>query len=470
MAFTAPTVDDSFDAKSPYRPTFLSLLTHATPSAERNRRRFARSLASIDAQVLVDGGWMLGLGQEEATRSLLRTYRRLPAVRFETVAGSSGSPVVFRRASHGGSTWVYAVNDSPYATAAQVRVDASADTYFSYLANPAYADPECDKSAAYLKDEKTTPFLVVMDTHMTETAMLADMVLPAATYLEGWGCEFAPPLDGNPVFNLGQPVVSLISAAEALRSPSFDAGKLIDPTFRPLGEAKEVGNVFLKLGKDLGGAAEKRLPYKDTQDFLSHMISSVLPDGIVLADLKKKGFWTNKKSRILEEQSLAINRGLRLPEYVPFPTRENKNPNQFILTPFKTNLGTNGMENSKWAREILHENRLWMNKQKAAQLGIKNGEKIRVTSSVGSLTLRVLITNLIHPESVALAEGLGHTAFGSLARAQKSQSKDTDTELLWWSKKGKGVNPYSTIENRADPVGGGLASKDTMVQVYKIEE
>ena len=350
------------------------------------------------------------------------------------------------------------------------RVDASVDTYFSYLANPAYADPECDKSAAFLKDEKTTPFLVVMDTHMTETAMLADMVLPAATYLEGWGCEFAPPLDGNPVFNLGQPVVSLISAAEALRSPSFDAGKLIDPTFRPLGEAKEVGNVFLKLGKDLGGAAEKRLPYKDTQDFLSHMISSVLPDGIVLADLKKKGFWTNKKSRILEEQSLAINRGLRLPEYVPFPTRENKNPNQFILTPFKTNLGTNGMENSKWAREILHENRLWMNKQKAAQLGIKNGEKIRVTSSVGSLTLRVLITNLIHPESVALAEGLGHTAFGSLARAQKSQSKDTDTELLWWSKKGKGVNPYSIIENRADPVGGGLASKDTVVQVYKIEE
>jgi anaerobic selenocysteine-containing dehydrogenase len=146
------------------------------------------------------------------------------------------------------------------------------------------------------------------------------------------------------------------------------------------------------------------------------------------------------------------------------------NPTQFILTPFKTNLGTKGMENSKWAREIFHENRLWMNKQKAAQLGIQNGDRVRVTTSVGSLTLRVLTTHRIHPDSVALAEGLGHTAFGSVAQGRKSRSKDRDTQLLWWSKKGKGVNPYAIIENRVDPVGGGHASKDTVVQVHKIEE
>jgi thiosulfate reductase/polysulfide reductase chain A len=128
------------------------------------------------------------------------------------------------------------------------------------------------------------------------------------------------------------------------------------------------------------------------------------------------------------------------------------------------------MENSKWAREIFHENRLWMNKHKAVRLGIKNGDRVRVTSSVGSLALRVLTTHRIHPESVALAEGLGHTAFGSMAQARKSRSKDRDTQLVWWSKKGKGVNPFAIIENRVDPVGGGHASKDTVVQVHKIEE
>jgi anaerobic selenocysteine-containing dehydrogenase len=86
------------------------------------------------------------------------------------------------------------------------------------------------------------------------------------------------------------------------------------------------------------------------------------------------------------------------------------------------------------------------------------------------VTIRVLTTNRIHPESAALAEGLGHTAFGSVAQARKSKSKDRDTQLVWWSKKGKGVNPFAIIENRVDLVGGGQASKDTVVQIQKVEE
>jgi anaerobic selenocysteine-containing dehydrogenase len=158
---------------------------------------------------------------------------------------------------------------------------------------------------------------------------------------------------------------------------------------------------------------------------------------------------------------------LRLPEYTPPFSQEKKTPNSFILTTFKTNLGTSGMENSKWAREILHENQLWLNKQKAVKLGIKNGDTVRVSSSVGSVILRVLTTNRIHPDSVAMAEGVGHRAFGSLAQAKKSQSKDRDTQLVWWENRGNGVNPFSIIESRVDPVGGGYASKDTVVQIHK---
>jgi anaerobic selenocysteine-containing dehydrogenase len=255
-----------------------------------------------------------------------------------------------------------------------------------------------------------------------------------------------------------------------LRSPSFDAGKWIDHAFQPIGEAKEVGNVCLKLAENLGGAVARTLPYKNTQDFTSKMISFAIPDRVSLQDLQQKGFWTDKKSAVLREQSLAIERRLRLPDYVSVPAPEKRNPNQFVLTSFKTNLGTEGMENSKWAREIYHENRLWLNKQKAAQLGIKNGEKVRVSSTVGSVTVRVLTTNRIHPDSVALAEGLGHTAYGNVAQALKSKSKDRDTQLVWWSKKGKGVNPFSIIEDRVDPVGRGQASKDTVVQIEKLEE
>jgi len=350
------------------------------------------------------------------------------------------------------------------------RDNIPVDTYFCYLSNPAYSEPECDKSAAFLKDEKNTPFLVVMDTHMTETAMLADLVLPAATYLESWGVEPAPPLDGYPVLNIRQPVVSLLSAAEALRSPIFDMGKLIDSPFKPLGEAKEVGNVCLKLAKDIGKKTQQILPYKNTKEFTSTMISSFLDLDANLDDLKREGFCENKKSTILAEQSLRIKRQLNLPDYIPVDFEKKTKSDPFILTTFKTNLGTTGMENSKWAREIFHDNRLWINKQRAAQLGIKNGEKVRVFSSVGSVILHVLTTNRIHPQSVAIAEGLGHTAFGCVAQAQKSKSKDRDTKLLWWSKEGNGVNPFTLIEDRMDVAGGGIATKDTVVQIEKVEE
>ena len=352
------------------------------------------------------------------------------------------------------------------------------DTYFAYAANPAYADAECDKSAALLKDDETIRFLVVMDTHMTESAMLADMVLPAATYLEGWGAEPAPSLDGFPILNLRQPVVSLVSPAKALRSPSFDAGKLLESTFTPLGEAKEVGNFCLKLAEYLGNDIATKLPFKDTYDYTLQTVESVYNGRVDMRTLKQRGLWVEEETqRKTERTSLSITQDARknqerspLPGYIPLRAYQNKNPDQFILTPFKPNLGTAGMENSKWAREIFHENRLWMNKQKADELGIKNGEKIRVTSSAGSLTVRVLTTHRIHPESVAIAEGLGHTAFGSAAQARKTRSKDPDTRLIWWGKKGKGVNPYSIIENRVDPVGRGPASKDTVVRVEKIED
>ena len=255
-----------------------------------------------------------------------------------------------------------------------------------------------------------------------------------------------------------------------MRFPSFDSGKLLDHTFLPLGEAKEVGNVCLKLARNLGGAIERKLPYKDTQDYTSKMISSLLNKAVSFQALKQKGFWTAKKPKIPAEQYFAIKRRLRLPDYIPVHSEEKTKPNQFILTTFKTNLGTEGMENSKWAREIFHESRLWLNKQKATQLGIKNRDKVRVSSSVGSVILHVLTTNRIHPDSVALAEGLGHTAFGNVAQARKSKTKDRDTQLIWWGKKGKGVNPFSIIENRVDPVGGGHAYKDTVVQVHKIKE
>ncbi len=362
------------------------------------------------------------------------------------------------------------------------------NTYFAYLSNPAYADPDCESTAGLLKDEKTVPFLVVMDTHLTETAMMADMVLPAATYLEGWGVSSAPSLDKVPILNLTQPVVSMLSAAKVLRSPTFDVGKLLEPMFRPRGDAEEVGNVCLELARRIKGRIAKNLPYKNTHDYITRVVSSIpglkMEGG--LKNLKSRGLWTDKASKSsdyrynseselpsLRQKVEIYSNAMKqigyspLPDYEPLSVPEKKK-DEFILTTFKSNLWAKGTANSKWVREILHENRLWINKDAAHRLSIKNGDRVRVTSSVGFLISRVLTTHRIHPESVAMAEGLGHSAVGNVAKGKQFRSNDQDTNLIWWDKKGNGVNPNEIIVRQADPIGGGLGLKDTKVRIEKM--
>jgi len=352
------------------------------------------------------------------------------------------------------------------------------DTYFAYLSNPAYSDLDSEESARLLSDEKAVRFLVVMDTHMTETAWLADLVLPSSTYLEGWGLSLAPSLDMISVINLKQPAVSLLSPAKVLRSPVFEVGKLLESTFQPRGEAKEVGNLVLELARSIDKDTHQSLPWKNTQEYVKEMISILSAQEEDLQSLREKGLWMSPFQQTppspgqldISDRNQRKMRKVSLPIYHPVPSHEEKKTGQFVLTTYHSNMSAKGTENSKWAREILHENRLWMNKDKASELGIKNGDKVRVTSSIGKLETRVLTTGRIHPESVALAEGFGHTAVGNMAQAQRFRSKDSDSQLIWWSKKGKGVNPFQIVEKRVDPWGGGLASKDTLVQVHKVEE
>jgi len=130
LAFHPPLITrvPSFDAKSPFQPAMTELFTEAVPSGSANRRRFVRSLAALDSQVIADGGWLLPMGQEDPLREVLAAYRQLPPIRFEQAGQRRGpdsaQPVTFRYATYDGATYVYAVNDGPFAATAAVRVNA----------------------------------------------------------------------------------------------------------------------------------------------------------------------------------------------------------------------------------------------------------------------------------------------------------------------------------------------------------
>jgi len=118
--------------------------------------------------------------------------------------------------------------------------------------------------------------------------------------------------------------------------------------------------------------------------------------------------------------------------------------------------------------EIVHENPLWINEEKARRMNLNPGDRVRISSSLGSLTTPVFITQGIHPQVVALSDSLGRWNYGRIEKGKPFRSPDPETALLWWGKYGTGVHPNPIIPVQQDPVGGGQGWMDTVVKVEKV--
>lgn len=119
----------SFDARSPFKGTTALFVSQLSPAGSSNRQRLAHAIATLDAAALVDGGWLLPLGEEESLVDLVAAYRELPAARFETVKGTT-QPVTIRTHATPQGTYVYLVNDSPWKTRATIELQVPAKCRF----------------------------------------------------------------------------------------------------------------------------------------------------------------------------------------------------------------------------------------------------------------------------------------------------------------------------------------------------
>jgi anaerobic selenocysteine-containing dehydrogenase len=358
---------------------------------------------------------------------------------------------------------------SPYASSVQALAALKAgqgrpDVYFCYLANPAYANPDTAEAAKLLKDEKKVPFLVVADTHLTETGALADLLLPMTTYLESWNLESRPAMGLVPYVSLRQPVVP------------------------PLGKSMSLGDALAGLARRMGEDLQKAFPYGQSEEFIEKGAARVTGLGKAggLQALKKDGVWLDPggkpEYRAYEKKGFPTPSGKfeilssrlqekgfpALPSYVPVKTHQEMKENEFILTVYQPNVMTQRLANAKWLAEILHASPLWINSRAAGELGLKNGDRVKIASPAGSLTAPVRLSHGLQPKTVALPEGLGHAALGRIARAKKYKSDDFDTHELWWEHEGNGVNPNAVIQAQVDPAAGGVAWNDTVVTLSKV--
>jgi hypothetical protein len=95
---------------APGHPTALRVAVHASSSGRESRRRFVRALASGDAQMIFDGGWIAPLGQDNETRAGRQIMRALPRIPFYKVE-CDDQPAIVRVARRERKTYIYAANE-----------------------------------------------------------------------------------------------------------------------------------------------------------------------------------------------------------------------------------------------------------------------------------------------------------------------------------------------------------------------
>jgi anaerobic selenocysteine-containing dehydrogenase len=294
-------------------------------------------------------------------------------------------------------------------------------------------------------------YFVQIAPFINEMALFADLVLPAATYLEQWGYEHSPSGSGFAEFRLKQPVVDV------------------------KGEAKSIGDIIFDLASQTGGSVAKA--FEGIGDNSEGFVRFRTGDKESWEEIVNKGVWVGPeyqyeqyhrvlktKSKLFEFTSSALeeiekfsskNKYPGTPRYTPVYYGDEK-AFPYVLTTYQPLLTMeNGSQNYPWAQEIslvmygvgwtsLAE----MNTETAHKLHIKDGDEVWVETNTGKVKLKARVTEWIHPDVIAIARGQGHYAPGK------------------WQK-GIGINPNDITEFGNEILSGQAALYNTRVKVYR---
>ena len=287
-------------------------------------------------------------------------------------------------------------------------------------ANPAFS---AAAAGNFRKASKKVGKVVSFSPFMDETAMMADLILPAPFYLETYNDSYG---------SFGVPL------------GVYRFGK---PAFKPLFKTKSPVDTLLAVAAGLGEGVKKNFPWKNFSSVLKFRA------GKMYKDAEKNGFWTDKSAKPepvkkVELYSSVIAQKTKktgaaaMPHFeLPASADAKKYPVPVVaygssgltedkvpFSPFMTKLLPDDLLRGK---EMFVE----VNPATGKKLGIGWGDRIKLTSRAGSVNVRVDLTERAMPGYVFIPKGLGHTAFDRFVR-------------------GKGANAGDVLEVFSDPLSG----------------
>lgn len=310
-------------------------------------------------------------------------------------------------------------------------------------ADPFYGMPA---STAIRRASFQVPLIVSFSNHMDDTTMLADIIMPEHHYLEDWGTDVPDPGPGYQTIGFQQPVVR--------------------PFFEPRGAhlgTKNFADVLMTLaqvtGKNLGlpGSNFKEVLEDGARKLWQASRGSVRAASFKLfwnTVLQRGGWWDTKRTYVGPNPTPP-----EFPSQPQPPTFGGDDSLRFTLMPFESTGLTDGRgADLPWLQATpdpittaTWQTWVEINMKNAEEMGIHEGDVIRVTSQQGSIEALAYPHPGISPDVVAIPVGQGHKGGGRYA-------------------KGRGANVFSILAAITETQTGALAWAATKVNIERTDK
>jgi thiosulfate reductase / polysulfide reductase chain A len=306
--------------------------------------------------------------------------------------------------------------------------------YIAYRHDPLMGYPEPDRLR---KIWSKLDFLVSVTFSWSDTAWFADVILPLSPYLER---------------------ESILAAKNGLKPYFFLRQRAVEPRFDTRADWEILCGLATRLGIE-------PLAFNSIEDIWNYQLEGT---GVAMPDFEATGIVSLAEKPVYQpRETLKFktptgkievistrweNQGI--PSLKVYTPPSQPEPGTFRLTFGRCALHTQGHTvNNRLLNELMSENVLWINDRAAAALGIQDGDEVEVKSNGHAGQIKAKVTPFIHPESVFMLHGFGHTL-------------PVETRA-----RGKGVADNALMPGGLevwDQAGGGLALQEHFVHVRKL--
>ncbi|MDH3325819.1 MAG: molybdopterin-dependent oxidoreductase [Gammaproteobacteria bacterium] len=312
---------------------------------------------------------------------------------------------------------------------AKALSDKKLDVLLTYNTNPVFTAPDVLQVQAGLAN---VGFKVAFSMFPDETTLSADLVLPIHSGMEDWGTHVAAYQPEGAVMGFQQP--------------------LMEPIHK---DTRGFGDIMLSLLKLRGSDFAK------FDDYYSYIQTSLLnmPSSIVTSTGSKEETWNGiLQNGIVKTKGTTTPLVPKLVDVRYKPAANNSEYPMHLVPSARLGMWDGRHANIPWIQEAPDQiaKVVWgswaeLHPKKAAELGVKNGDYVRVTSASGSVETQVYVHKGIHPDAIAVPVGQGHEEYGRYA-------------------KGRGVNPLKILNPIMEKRTGELATYATRVKVTSVHK